>query len=444
VAGEAADRGLEFSGDVRVRLRYNDSPDSGSLAGTYGEALRKGFSFTDRFVLEIAYPLTPEIRIGGMVRVSNEGDSVLLAGPEYLSSKMGSAFLAYETPSVRARLGYYETSYTPLTLMRWDTGDDPEGGGATCGCGGVPSVAGVILGETLEELGPTLTFEGARASFNPGERFGLDAFLARPRPAGTDYQLVTYGARASATRYSGRSSSFFDLGLIAVRSDEDGGSLGGSARPADGPVANTVLGATWKAPVTKFLSFNGEWTLTRTSGFPERKGKGGILSVGFSPSRVLAVTASYIYLSPNWDSYFRALSYGPDREGPRVAAEFTSGRIRLIAFAKYLRTVDPLSDGDADRGLHSSASLRGYISVNSALDLGLGAILSGYGQGEGWEIDVADKRLTLAGSLVYEIAAHSTLTLEERLIINRVEEATLTSRDYDLSMLSLYVRSAIW
>lgn len=440
----ALDQELEITGDVRLRLRYNDSPDTGSLAGTYGEALKKGFSFRDRFVLEVAYSVSENVQAGGMVRVSNEGDSVLLAGPEYLSSELGSAFIAYETPVVRARLGYYQTSYTPLTLMRWDVDDDPEGGGAGCGCPGAPSVAGVILGETLEELGPTLTFEGARVSLSPGETFGFDAFLARPRPAGSDYQLATYGGRASVTQYLGRAASPFDLGLIAVRSEEDGSSLTGSRQLVGEPMTNTVVGLTWRAPLSRILALDGEWTLTKTSGGVERKGRGGIISLGIAPSRALAVSASYIYLSPNWDSYFRALSYSPDREGPRVAAEFTGGKVRVAAFAKYLRTVDPLSDEDTRHTVYPTTSLRCYLKVSPALDLGLGAIFAGSDIDDGWKLDVADKKLTLIGSLTFEFAKDSAITLEERLISNRVDKTTPTQRDYDISMLSLYVRSAIW
>lgn len=440
----ALDKELEITGDVRLRLRYNASSDSGSLVGTYGEGLKKGFSFRDRFLLEIAYPVADKVRVGGMVRVSNEGDSVLLAGPEYLSSEFGSAFVAYETPVMRARLGYYETSYSPLTLMRWDLDDDPEGGGAACGCPGAPSVAGAILGETLEELGPTLTFEGARVSLSPGETFGFDAFLARPRPAGNDYQLVTYGGRASAARYFSGAGSAFDLGLLAVRSEEDGSSIEGSHLLVGEPTTNTVLGLTWRAPLTKVLALDGEWTLTETSGGLERKGRGGILSLGIAPSKALAVSASYIYLSPNWDSYFRALSYSPDREGPRVTAEFTSGRVRVAGFAKCLRTIDPVSEEDARHRVYPTASLRCYLDVNPALDLGLGAILTGSDVDDGWKLNAANKRLSLIGSLTFEFAKDSAVTLEERFISNRVEEASPTNRDYDISMLSLYVRSGIW
>jgi len=345
---------------------------------------------------------------------------------------------------VRARLGYYDTFYTPLTLMRWDTDDDPEGGGAGCGCPGAPSVAGAILGETLEELGPTLTFEGARATFSPGETFSFDGFLARPRPAGADYQLVTYGGKANATRYLARASSFLDLGLIAVRSEEDGNSLEGSDQGAGEPMTNAVYGVTWKAPVAKALSISGEWTLTKSSGDQERKGRGGIISVGIVPSKTLRITASYIYLSPNWESYFRALSYSPDREGARVAAELASGNVRIAAFAKCLRSVDPLSDTDTRRRVYPTASLRGYFKITPVLDLGLGAILSGSDIDDGWKLDAANKRLTLIGSLTLEFAKDSAVTLEERFVSNRVEETTSTERDYDLSMLSLYVRSAIW
>jgi len=116
---------LDFSGDVRIRLRYVDSAKPSPVRGTYGELLTRGFSYQNRFVLEVAYPVTGKISVGGKLRVSNEGEIVLRTGPEYLSSEFGSVFAAYETPALRSRFGYYDIHYSPLTLMRWDLRDDP-------------------------------------------------------------------------------------------------------------------------------------------------------------------------------------------------------------------------------------------------------------------------------------------------------------------------------
>ena len=464
----ALDQGLDITGDVRLRLRHVDSADSGALSGTYGESLGEGYSLKHRFVLEAAYPLTDEVKVGGMIRVSNEGREVLLAGPDYLSSELGSAFIAYETPTLRSQLGYYSTSYTPLTLMRWDVEDDPEGGGGGCGCAGAPSVAGAILGETLEELGPALTFEGVRASVTPGGTFGLDGFLARPRTADADYQMITTGGRASLTRYALRTSSFFDLGLVAVRSAEDENSLESLHRAGVRPFKNTVCGITWSVPIVKALSLGGEWTLTKSAGDPrdlscvrtdgetvacaDKQGKGGIVSLDLRPSKSIKAEASYLYLSPNWESYFRALSYNPNREGLRVRLEVARGPVVVAAFARYLRTIYPaLPSGspapaeDAKKMAHPTFSLRTYLKLSPALNLGLAGIYSGSGlEDDGPTLALDTKKITLVGTLAFEFARDARITIEERYVSNRIDSSNSTDHNYDVSLISLYVRAAIW
>jgi hypothetical protein len=437
-AAGSLDEKFDLTGDVRVRLRHIDSPDTGDLAGTYGEALIRGFSLKHRFVLEAAYALTDAVTAGGMLRASNEGEAVLEAGPEYLSSKFGSAFIAYETPTLRSRLGYYSLAYSPLTLMRWDSTDDPEGGGGGCGCGG-GAAAGAILGETLEELGPDLTFEGGRVSLSPGGDLGLDGFLARPREAGADYQLVTYGGRASFVRYVVKTQSFLDIGLIAVRSEEDKHSLpSGSA--AGVPTSNAVYGVTWKIPVPAPtpISLEGEYTSTRSSGVTDREGFGAIVSLALKPHRALQADASYIYLTENWDSYFRALSYNPDRKGVRVRIQYRQDPIEVALFARLLRTMGTGT-------VYPTLSARGFLKMSPALRVGLAAIYAAEGHDDDSFVPPPDiGKTTALGTLTYEFVKGSTLTLEGRYIWNRVEHSTGSERDYDVSMISLYVRAGLW
>jgi hypothetical protein len=53
-------------------------------------------------------------------------------------------------------------------------------------------------------------------------------------------------------------------------------------------------------------------------------------------------------------------------------------------------------------------------------------------------------KITAIGTLAYEFAKDSVLTLEERYIWNRVEHLSATDLDYDVSMISLYVRASLW
>jgi hypothetical protein len=452
----AVSEDLEITGDVRWRLRHVDSSRSGALEGTYGEFLNRGFSEKHRFVLEVAYPVASAVRVGGMVRVSNEDEEVLQSGPEYLSSDFGSAFVEYRTPTVMSRLGYYSVGYTPLSLMRWDLGDDPEGGGGGCAVCGGPGGAGAILGETLEELGPDLTFEGIKLEAAPSEAFGTSAFFARSGIAHETYPVLTFGGRVGFKKYLKRTSSFLDIAAIVVRSQDDRTSTEGDPEvEPDTTFQNVVYGVTWQIPLVRDVSLEGEWTLGRMESEDlgraemfrrriETQGRGAMATISAKVDRNLSVDASYIYLSPNWDSYFRALSYNPNRRGMRVRLEYGDDKLLVALFAKYLETIEAVSlnPGDPVETLvYPTLSARGYAEVMPNLNLGLAAVYSGKGIKDGnLTLDVEKQTLTWLGALTYEFGKDSSLTLEERYVQNRRD----TDPDYDVSMFSLYVRSAIW
>jgi hypothetical protein len=442
---------FDLTGDVRMRLRFVDSAHKSPVYGTYGEALTRGFSLKHRFLLQVSYPVAGSVTVGGLVRVSNEDENVLLSGPEYLSSKFGSAFAEYETPAVSARFGYYDIYYTPLTLMRWDVDDDPEGGGGACPvCPGTPGVAGTILGGSLEELGPILTFEGLKTEVTGWDALGCNTFFAKSTVLGETYDVLTYGGRAAYTRYIQRSSSLLSVAVIAVRSEEDRRSKEQDLISTPKPFRNAIGGIAWDIPISKRLGFQGEWTYShsddQTDRQPDISGNGAVSTLVGSLPWGLRAEASYIYLSPNWDSYFRALSYTYNRRGPRLRLEIARGRLFIALFGKYLTTIDPAavpSDlGGPPRTIaYPTLSARAYVMAAPGLNLGLAAIMSGEGpEKDGFTLDTSDKRTTLLGTVTYDFGKASSLTLEERYIWNDFEEA----EDYGVSVLSLYVRAGLW
>lgn len=450
----AVSEDLEITGDVRLRLRYVDSGSRGPVRGTYGELVNRGFSHRHRFLLEAAYPIATSIRIGGMLRVSNEDENVLRTGPDYLSSDFGSAFIAYETPAVTSRFGYYSTAYTPLTLMRWDLKDDPEGGGGgTCAvCGGAGG-AGAILGETLEELGPDLTFEGLKVELAPLETFAVSAFFAQPEVAGETYPVITFGGRAGLKRYIRQTSSFLDLALILVRSENDRNFLRDEDldREMSAVFGNTVYGAAWNLPLAKGLTFDGEWTITKSDSQDVddpfgrvygREGRGGVVSLNAKVHRHVNLDASYLYLSPNWRSFFRALSYNPNQQGVRLRLEYASHNVLIALFGKYLKAVEhPEAFEAEDLPVYPTLSARGYAKITPDLNLGLAAVYSGQGtEGDGATIDIDEESITWLWSLTFEFGKDASVTLEERYVQRRSE----TEGDSDVSLLSLYARAAIW
>jgi hypothetical protein len=446
---DALPEDLELTGDVKLRLRLVDSSQESPVFGTYGEPLNRGFSQKHRFILEATYPVAASFTVGGKIRVSNEDDDILRSGPEYLSSKFGSAFVAYDTPVAQARFGYYDINYTPLSLMRWDVRDDPEGGGGGCAvCTGTPGVAGTILGESLEELGPVLTFEGLKVDLSPLDAVGCNGFFARSVVSGETYDVLTFGGRLRLTRYLRHASSLMDVSLIAVRSEEDKRSKEADLISKPEAFGNTVVGLAWTVPVVRGIEFQGEWTHSesrhQTDRLSDIAGNGTIAGLNAKLPAGLRAEASYIYLSPNWDSYFRALSYSYNRRGPRVRLEYERGRLLISLFGKYLTTIEPVKyhfDRPAAKVAYPTFSARGYLTAVTRLNIGLAAILSGEGPEESsLTLDTDNMRTTLLATVTYEFGKDSSVTLEERYVMHRFAE----DDDYNVSMLALYVQAAIW
>ncbi|MFH1144320.1 MAG: TlpA disulfide reductase family protein, partial [Candidatus Eisenbacteria bacterium] len=190
--GGTLGRRLEIHGGGRIRWMDIDTTGTGAT-GPFGEAVDPGSSLRQRLELELIYAATSKLRVGGLIWLSNEGEAVLRSGPDYLSAPWGSAFIRYDTAARIAglgrlfsslRAGYYDLSFTPLTLMRWDDDDSPISGGQRvqgCGvCGGEAGLAGFIRSESLERLAPEYTFEGARWGLALGGRLDLTAMYARP------------------------------------------------------------------------------------------------------------------------------------------------------------------------------------------------------------------------------------------------------------------------
>jgi hypothetical protein len=445
---------IEFSSDIRLRWRWVDSGSPGPLRSTYGEFIQRGISLKHRFVFDLAYPLTRDLSVGGRVRVSNEPELVLTTGPQYYSSEFGSAFIAYETPSLRSRFGFYETYYTPLTLMRWDLGDDAEGGGCAV-CPSTPATAGAILGESLEILGPVLTFEGLRFQGSYGSALGLDLFYARPRVSqmsdlGLLRQVNTFGGRVDLSSYLSHSSSLLSVGLIGIRTEEDEGSVesveGPPGYPPE-PLTNTVYGLALEAPVLWWLDLTGDVTFTRARKFEapnmvDKDGKGAIASLNIKANAVRWEN-SYIYLSPGWESYFRALSYSPDRKGWRSRLVLDMGTWLVSVFARSLISVNHISEDEGNRLAYPTLSVQGSYEAEPWLTVSGSVVYTGIGVHKGaFDFDETLRLYTYVIAVMADLARGTRLTLENRYLHNRDYESS--EFNYQANMLTLYLRAEIW
>ena len=451
---------IEFSSDIRLRWRWVDSGSPGPLRSTYGEAIQRGISLKHRFIFELEYPLSAELRIGGLVRASNEPQLVLRAGPEYYSSEFGSAFISYDTPWLTSRFGYFETYCTPLTLMRWDLKDDAEGGGCQV-CGVSVGTAGAILGESLEMLGPVLTFEGIKAAAFGGDLLGLDVFYARPRVAyenefgSMSRQLNTFGARLDLSTYISRASDLMKVGLIAMTTKEDDGSVesleGPPAYPPK-PFTYSIYGLSLQAPILRWLSLTGEANMTRASEWElvdpkdmdgvlvDRDGKGALGSLDVKAGAVNFETA-YIYLTPDWKSFFRALSYSPDRKGPRFRLTVERGTWLFSVFARDLVTVNRISE--TEREAYRTWSLQASYKPRTGMSFSGSVVYTGLGSKDGaFDYTESGRLYSYVFSAVIEIARDTRLIIEDRYLHNR--DYRVPEFNYEANMLSLFLKAAIW
>ncbi len=192
---------IKISGSTRIRFKNTLHSETAQPLGTYGEVLKKGRKLNHRMNLELEVKINENLFAGGMLRLSNEDEIVFDTGPEKLSSDRGSVFVRSNFQNLQTTFGYYNISLTPLTLMRWDIEDNPEGGGrSSCTC---LSEGGAYTSESLEELGPDLTFEGCKINGSIGDHIDAIALFARPRVAktGKSYEQHLYGTNVKFLSY---------------------------------------------------------------------------------------------------------------------------------------------------------------------------------------------------------------------------------------------------
>lgn len=448
--------GLVFHGEQRVRFLGIDARGAGA-AGPYGETVQPGNHLLYRFELEMSRRITRHLRIGGLLRISNEGKDVLESGPQYLGSEWGSAFAEVTAGRFQLRIGYYDIYMTPLTLMRWDWNDNPRiGGDAGCGCG---AAAGILLVESLEELNPELTFEGGTVAYRIS---GLEAraFYAIPRRASktsyqevrstgadrADYSLEIYGFESLWGRYDARTGSSYQIGVRLTGSMENRRSVDFAALGYPGPdpwYDSMVISADWAIPVVRHIGIEGEWLIwNRARGHGlighddplTTEGKGGVAGVVFEKEPGWSVRCDYIRLDDGFYSPFAALSYEPNREGFRLSADVPLAGEALVAsvFYKRLREMNTI-DPEADR---EKSSFIG-ASIDAELSNGLGGSLGWLDNGV-WRkgrIEAFDEvRRALVVVARYRFDKNSSLQLMYQRIDGSIERQNIE----DDSLTNLY------
>jgi hypothetical protein len=382
--GRLRQQRLEAHGIARVRWMSIDTTGTGAT-GAFGEAVEPGSTLRHRMELELVYSITPQLRAGGLVWLSNEGPAVLRSGPDYLSTAWGSAFVRCDAQSggVRTslRAGYYDAYFTPLTLMRWDKDDSPISGGQRvqgCGCSGQAGPAGFIRSESLERLEPKYRFEGGRWDVSLAERVDLVALYARPLVAYPD-DPTQCGAVAATDRryhqelYAGRLTAQLSVPWGNDAAALSGTVLGtrdftkdwpcpGSLPPYD-PGRARVLGADLRLPLPLRAQATAEITRSRWAPDSPAPIEGTALRAGCSfdirPRDDLhaVVDLSYQHLGADFFSPYSALSYEanlrPSRSVTRPGLAGARGSLRIDwgswGVGAFVKALDPV-DGQARPG----------------------------------------------------------------------------------------------
>jgi hypothetical protein len=385
----------------RLRIMVVDSRSSQSV-GLYGEAVNPGRTVLHRIEADASASLTDHLRVGGLLRISNEDERVLQTGPAYYGTQWGSAFAEVSARRFNFRLGYYSIYMTPLTLQRWDWEDNPRiGGDAGCGCG--PAV-GAILFESLEEFEEELTFEGALATLS-GAGVELRAFYAIPRrPIRTDYlvyrstgadrarySLELGGIEARWRRFDRRTGSFWRLEARALMSFENRRSVDFNAlhyAAADPWTRMGLAGVSAEIPVLRSIHIRGEivpWNRTVTEAWDasatsitstDTRGTAGTGGIVFEAAPRHLFKVDYVRLDPEYIAPYAALSYDPNMEGIRLSAResLVPERLALSLFYRRLREIDTADEYEAAG--RKRISFAG-VSIDASGE-------SGWGCGAGW------------------------------------------------------------
>lgn len=458
IFGSAAS-GIALHGDVRMRFFSIDSR-GGDAVGPYGEPVTPGNDLLVRFELEAVKSIGRYLTVGGLLRAGNEGLDVLRSGPQYFDNERGSAFAEIHASGAAFRVGYYTMHMTPLTMMRWDWDDNPRtGGDAGCGCG---NAAGVLLLESLEELGPDITVEGGRLSWSGGG-FELDAFYAVPRRAietgsiaasmglgePADYSLEIWGGEVDWRRFDERTGRYWRAGAHFIGTWEDERSLDGPDLGYFIPFEWTrtaILTATAEAPVARWAKLRGEVivlndvSLHNAGGEEgrtiETSGSGGYGGVVVELPGKLEAAVDYLSIDDGYDSPFGAVSWEADRAGWRLSGriEPPGGWSALSFFWKRLESRENLEWKD-------EVSFLG-LAADADFENGLGGGIGWLDRGS-WNDDPSagfdETRTALTMSARYRFDRMTSLQAQFQRI--EYESARAPVAESITSLFSLYVVS---
>ena len=430
---------IKIHGNATIRIKNTTHSSTSEPLGPYGESLTEGLKLNHRMKLELEARISERLSTGGMIRLSNEDQIVFDTGPERLSSDRGSVFIGYDLHNIKWTFGYYDAHFTPLTLMRWDMEDNPEGGGASR-CATCPSEGGAITAESLEELGPDLTFEGSKIYADLGDNVNVTALFARPRIAQerTTFQQCLYGANTKLLSYHKPSTSFRWLGLTAIYIKDDEKSVESPSRILYSPIENKVYGVDFNLPIGKTILLKGDFAYSillenKLESQPEENsGNAEMLSIiakypfKLFPKKLeqktggnqslISAGVSYLRISPEYKSVYNALSYSANSQGLRVSTSYDiiRDRLSLWVFYKWLKELE-----STIRNAPELLKTNSILSIGTSISLMKGLlvrpcyILESSQRKENMDVEKLDKLMNSFNiELAYNLAQDSSLSLK--------------------------------
>jgi len=429
-------------GQGRARVRWlavgladelDDEACACALGGPYGETLAPTVALLYRFDYELTAQVARGVTAGGRLRLSNEDPALLANGPIYFTNEYGSAFAELRRGDWSGRAGYYDVAFTPLTLQRWDLADNPPtaGSGGASGCGVCPGTARALSLEALDDLGPLVTFEGARVSGAPAGWLELTALYARPRrardwdqvvPERFAYRQDLWGARAVLSRpLAGWGRATLGASYVAAR-DAENSSLWPTHLPPVDPLSffhrNEVHSVDLALPLPAGFALGGELARGfRRENRIDQLGEGvsgdaWLVEARHRGAGGLSAAAAWLRVGAGFEAAYRALSYLPDTEGPRLSASFEREAWGVSLFYKDLRRIEDCPcETEAPLGIRSASGLVSLRPTGKlTLELAATQTRTELEPSRGETCDCDD--LVLGTSLRWELARRSMLALD--------------------------------
>jgi hypothetical protein len=375
IIGFSADvraNGFYVNGEGKFRIRYITA-DTSDITGSYGEALKQGMSLRWRFDISAGYPLADYFLTEAGLRLTNENSTGALYPPDYITGKAVAGWWAvsYLREPLEITLGKYDASFTPLTLMRWDTKDNPLG---ASGCACQISVGG-ISGESLEEPQEDYLFEGARikASADIGDLTGIFAQTEIPQD-NISYQRWLAGGRSRYVISLLNKRRSTAVGVTALRVKDEPSSAVVSSYA---PLQSDVFGADLNLPLIGDFNLVGEATRSiRDDNLlsdlnPVREGNGMIAGLQYVKEDRTEANLQFLRLDPWYSPLYRALSYAKNRQGGKFSMICRDLEIfsRLFAFSIYFKDWSEIKPTWNETITEWHHTLQNFITGNAGLNV---------------------------------------------------------------------------